>query len=359
VVAAPPATAGYRGPLLIFVDRFRCAFQKVTQLEPVRGALPLVIRLGSATNDVRVRAEHGVTAEGEVQTILELPDPEHADLDELRAVLAQALVRQWRRAQGWRPDGGPGTPPAWLLAGVARHADAGRRLEDFDQIQEQWLRGRLPPLAELLAGTWSAALQHRALQAVLAAWLLERPAAEPLGVTLRRMEGGAPWPAVLLPTNQPVSAGLGALAEEWDAWMVRTLREIRQPGVTTPGQVRAFRAHLLIYPGDHDLPMPDGWRGRTLQECLGWPDTPEVRNAWCSQGTLIRLFAVGRDGTLQRVAADYTALCEALAAGASAREAQVLWKKAEEGRGRMEARVRNGVLLQDPAADAPPVVQWR
>ena len=90
-ITAAPATLGYRGAVLIFVDRFRRDFLRVTQLELGRVASPMLIHLGDATNDLRVLARHGAMVTGGAQTWLELPDPEHANLDELRTALALAL----------------------------------------------------------------------------------------------------------------------------------------------------------------------------------------------------------------------------------------------------------------------------
>ncbi len=360
-ITAPPATMGYRGAILIFVDRFRRDFLRATQLELGRAELSILIRLGEATNDLRVLTQHGTAASGGEQECLELPDPEHADLDELRTALAQALVRQWRRAQGGGATGSSACePPAWLVAGVARYADDGHRLEDLDHVQEQWLRGRLPPLAELLTDPPPVALQHRALQAVLAAWLLERDGGASFGTLLGRLDGGTPWPAAVTPaaTNRTTRA-VAELAEEWDLWQVRSLYKIVHAGVTTPGQVRTFRAQLFLYPADYGLPMADGWRGRPLRECLTWPLTPAVQGALRSQGMALRLFAAGRDGALQLVAADYATFCEALAGGGNAAALPALLAKAEEGRRQLEARVQSGTILQDPVQEALPVVQWR
>ena len=66
-------------------------------------------------------------------------------------LLAQALVREWIRAQTGSQTAKPlQEPPAWLLAGLARQIGGEHRLEDLDVVQAQWLHGRLPPLVELL-----------------------------------------------------------------------------------------------------------------------------------------------------------------------------------------------------------------
>ena len=191
-----------------------------------------------------------------------MPDPDHASLDQLRTALAQAMAREWQRSLPTAPGNQPSQEmPAWLLAGVARHIGAGSRPEDFDAVHAQWRSGRLPLLTDLLSAEPPAVLQLPALQAVLADWLLDHPG-EPFGALLRRLAGGTPWSATLVTETLYAQKKNASLNEEWDLWQTQAMREIRQVGVTTPEIVRAFREQLLIYPGDHGLPMADAWRGR-------------------------------------------------------------------------------------------------
>ncbi len=354
-ISAAPSRSGLRGPVLFFADQFRKDFLRTTKLELGRAGHPIVIRLGSRTNDLRVVGGFAAGVDGAEQEQVEIPDPEHADLDLLRTVLAQSLAREWRRAlpagaASGRPP--PRDPPAWLLAGVARHVATGNRLADFDRVQTQWLRGRLPSLADILAPEPPACLLHPAMQAVLAAWLLDRPG-EPLGALLRRLAAGTTWSPALVIEALQEPKGLTGLCEEWDAWLIASMREIRQVGATTPGLVSAFRAQLQIYPGDYGLPFPEPWRGRSPDECLSWPATPEVRQALRSKAMAIRIFSAGRDGALQRTAVAYAVFLDALAAGEAPGRARSLLAQAEAERKRLEERTAAGDVLRDPVAEMP------
>ena len=355
-ISAVPARIGYRGPVLVFADNFRKEFLRVTRLEPGRAEYPIAIRLGESTNDLHVLGSFAPSPAGGERETIEIPDPEHGDLDLLRTLLAQALAREWRRtlpaARDRKP---PQDPPAWLLAGVARHVSAEHRLTDFDLVHEQWQRGRLPTVAELLAADPPAVLQHPALQAVLAAWLLDHPG-EPLAVLLRHLAEGTPWSAALVAATIHERKDVAALDGEWDAWQVSAVREIRQVGVTTPGVVSGFRAQLLLYPGDCGLPAAEAWRGRTLDECLAWPATPAVKAAMRGKAVQLRIFAAGRDGALQRVAVAYASVLDAFAQGESADKLRTMLAQAEESRRQLEARAAKGEVLRDPVPEtfAPP-----
>jgi hypothetical protein len=350
-ISAVPARLGLRGPVLFFAGQFRKEFLRATRLEFGRIEHPITIRLGNGTNDLRAIGSVAPGVTGGEREWIEIPDPDHVDLDGLRAVLAQALAREWRRAQPAGPEHQPPQePPVWLLAGVARHIGAGHRVEDLDDVHAQWQRGRLPPLAELLYAEPPAALQYPALQAVLAAWLLDH-ADEPFVTLLRRLANGTPWSPALVAETAHQQGNIAELSEDWDAWQANAMREIRQVGVTTPGMVRALRSQLLVYPGDCGLPVADAWRGCTFEECLAWPATPEVKSALRNKAVEIRVFAAGRDGALQRVAAAYAAFLDALAAGEAPDRLRRMLAQAEEGRRQLEERVAKGEVLRDPVVE--------
>ncbi|MFZ4396893.1 MAG: hypothetical protein ACOYOU_14865 [Kiritimatiellia bacterium] len=350
-ISAPPPTLGYRGPVLYFVDQFRKEFQRTTKLALGPVKYPITILLGSSTNDLRVTGTCSAMAGGDMQELIEVPDPEHANMDLLRTALVQAMVREvqrsWPSARDHPP---PMEPPAWLLAGMARHIGAGTRPTDFDSVHAQWRSGRLPLLTDLLSADPPTALQHPALPAVLSAWLLDHPDA-PLVALLRRLADGTPWSAELVAKTLYAQRTNVSLNEAWDAWQVSSMREIRQLGVTTPELVRAFRAQLLIYPGDHGLPMAESWRGRPLEECLAWPATPAVKNALLNKARAIRIYSAGRDGALQRVTVAYAALLEAAAAGEAKGKLHTMLEQAEEARRKLETRAQQGELLRDPVAE--------
>ena len=350
-ITAVPARAEVRWPVLVFAERFRQEFLHTTRLTFGRIEHPIAIQLGGNTNDQRVLGSFAPGVTGGEREWIEMPDPEHADLDWLRVALAQALAREWRRALPAAPDRKPPQdPPAWLLAGMARHVGAGHRIEDLDDVHAQWQRARLPPVTELLSAEPPAVLQVPALQAVLAAWLLDHPG-EPFGALLRRLAAGTPWSPALVAEILRQPGGISEMGEDWDAWQMTAMHEIRQAGVTTPGMVRAFRSQLLIYPGDCGLLFAKAWRGYSFAECLDWPSTPEVQSALRNKAAAIGVFAAGRDGALQRVAAAYVAFLEALANGTDPRHARSLLAQAEEGRRALEARAAKGEVLREPVAE--------
>ena len=359
-VFAPPPRAGFRWPVLQFADRFTDEFFRVARLARGRIAHPIIIRMGSDTNELRV---HSGTVPGLVvgeREWIEIPDPEHADLDELRLALLRALIRDWLRGQ--MPAAARRQlplPPAWLLTGLVRQIGGGHRIEDLDLVHVQWLRGQQPTLTEIFSAGEEIPVTARqpAMLAVLSAWLLQQPE-ESFGPLLQRLAAGASWSPALLAAVLHKRT-VAELEEDWDAWQASALREIRQPGLTTPALVSAFCAQLPFYPGDWGLPLPDGWRGRAPAECLNWPATPEVQAALRGKAATIRLFAVGRDVSLQRVAMAYGNFFDALAAGEERDRLRAMLSQAAEACCQLEGRAAKGEMLYNPASQTEPPATGR
>ena len=341
---------------MTFASQFRKDFLRTTQMNLGRAEHPIAIGLGTSTNDSRVFGAFGPDLRGGVRDWIEIPDPDHADLDLLRTALAQALMREWMRAlpSSTAASNSPQDPPAWLLKGLARQIGAEHRLEDLDHVHAQWLHGRLPPVVELLTIPPPAALQHPALQAALAGWLLDHPGA-PLNALLQRLVNGAAWSPVLVAEVLGALRNIAELNEGWDGWQANVFHEIRQVGVTTPGTTIAFRSQLLLYPGDYGLPMVEAWRGRTFSECLDWGLTPELNRVLRQKSQEVRLFSAGHDGALQQVAAAYAAFLDAFAKDGASDKVRALLIQAEASRKALEARAAKGEMLHDPVAVAPNV----
>lgn len=354
-IAADEASQDFRLPVLTFCDTFRRNFLREARLELPPPAHPITVHLGDATNDTRVlRTRVSIESAGRPRERIEVPDPEHADLNALRVALAQVLAAEWEGSVA-PPDGktAPAAAPDWFLSGLARHIGNTTRGEDFDLVYAQWSRGRLPPVSELLAAEPRPALSHPALAAVLAAWILERPG-RPVAELLRGLAAGNAWSAehavrVLRGSDDP--AGLN---ESWDAWLTAGARAVRQLGVTPPAVVALFRSQLLVYPADTGAPVSESWRGRTLTECIDAAPDGSMRDAARAQAMRIRLFAAGRDATLRRVADAYCAVLDGIAAGVAPEKLRVLLLQAEEMRKDMERRAAAGETLRDAVPDAPP-----
>jgi hypothetical protein len=351
-VAALEANLALRAPVLTFADTIRRGLEAAARPGLRPPARPVLILLGDATNDTRVIAVRAADAAGGPRERIELPDPEHADLDAFRAAIVGALLREWLHAAAARTGRTPAGVPDWLAAGLARHLVRERRAADFDAVYEQWSRGRLPAVADLLAFEPAAAARHPALQAVLAGWLAGRPD-DGFRALLGRLADGSAWSAASVAAALRRDGSPAALDEEWDAWMAGGVRDVREPGATSPLSVRVFRSLLLLYPADHGIVVQDAWRGRTFAECLALPRSAERRAAAAAQALRIRVFAAGRDAALQDVAGAYARFLDALAADAKPAALQELLRAAEEARGQLETRAAGGATLRDTPRPAP------
>ncbi len=359
-ISAPPATAEYRAAVLTFAHTVQQGLEHDLRVTWPRPDHPIVIALGIATNDTRILAARLADSDGGGREQIEIPDPEHGDLDLLRACVTRALLRQWLRAAAANgASSGPVLPPDWLILGISRHLGGQHRLDDADAVYAQWSRGRLPTARELLTAEPCAAMRDPAMQAVVAAWLLGQPNAVG-GQILRRLSKGTPWTPALVATLVCGAVGDSlALDEAWDAWQLSSVRDVRQPGTTSAAVAQAFQSQLLLYPADYGIVTADGWRGRTFSECLDLPRTDALRDAVLAKARQLRLFATGRDTTLQHVAEAYAQVLDALASGAPTAVLKPRLAAADDACRQMMARIGQGGALRDPPPAVVPSVRER
>jgi len=354
-VHAPLSQAGYRAPILLFVDRTREELQRATRLKLGTPVCPIEVVVGGKRDgDTRVLTGRLRDASGAVRERIELPDPEAADLGRFRRAICVALLRAWMVEQGGT-DATMRDLPVWLIDGAVRYADRETRQADADRALLLWSRACLPPAGELFAFDSQAASREPAVGAVLAAWFIEkRPAGNPFETLLRGAAGGAEWSperaGELLASSVDPSAFDAAL----DAWLLQKGRQVLKPGVTTDGIARRFRSSLLLCLPDYGTNLNARARLLTFDEAVARAGELEVRLAAASQTRQVRLAALGRDGTLLAVAGAYERFLIALARGAKEGELARLLTEAERLRYELEHRTSKGeVLRQDVAAQAP------
>jgi len=346
IVMAPSAALAYRAPVLSFIERTRYDLMHAVHLDARPLTHPMIVALGDDTNDTRVISMRATDSFSGEYTRVEVPDPEHADLDLFRAVLVRAFIHEWMLSARPAKSTAPVTlPPSWLIDGLARHMGSSRQM-DVEAMHWPWLRGQIPPPSALLMNEPPVIMQDPALRHVVCAWILEH-SENVMASLLMRLATGEAWTPLLVAQCLRNNGTLSDMDEDWEAWQTSAVYASRQPGQTSPGVVRAFRAQVLIYPGDYDIPMTDAWRGRTFEECLDLPLTPSLHAALLDKATRLQMFAAGRDVTLQGVASAYARFLTAFAGGESREQARRLLALAEEELAALEKRATNGEVLHD------------
>jgi len=346
-VFAPASQAGYRLPILVFVDRTRETLQKTVRLKLGSQVCPLEVVCGGQRNgDTRVLTARLRSGDGTRERI-ELPDPEAADLGLFRRAICVALLRAWRTDVGGE-EAVRKALPEWLISGVVRYMDRETRQADLDRTLLLWSHGCLPTAAELFAAESLATEKEPAVSAVLAAWLLEkRPEGLPFETLLR---GGAAtateWRAasmarLLTGADDPV-----VFDEALDLWLLSEARQVLQPGVTTKGIEQRFRLRLLLYPWGYGKNKDAKRDWLTFDEAVAHADDPAVRQCAVVQAASIKMAALGRDGMLLALSEAYTCFLEALSKGAKPEELVRLLKEAEEMRSDLERKTASGAVLQ-------------
>ncbi len=347
VVYAPASKAGYRAPVLVFVDRTREELKRATRLKFGSQACPLEIAIGGkSAGDTRVLTARLRDREGGVRERIELPDPEAADLAKFRRAICAALLRAWMVDAGGT-EASMRELPAWLVDGLVRYMDHEPRQADADRMLLLWSHACLPAAVELFAADSLAATREPAVAAMLASWFLEkRPALNAFEALLRGAATGTAW--------RPEGAGLllagtddpAAFDAALDLWLLSEGRVVIKPGLTTCGIVRRFRAHLLLYPAEYGKTLDPSRTWRTFQEAVALADDPVIRRGAAAKALELRMAAFGRDGMLLAVSDAYAAFLNALARGEKQGELSRLLMEAEGMRKELERRTAQGAVLQ-------------
>jgi hypothetical protein len=346
-VYAPVSKAGYRAPVLVFVDRTRESLQRAVRLKLGTQVCPLEVAVGGNNNgDTRVLTARLRDADGSVRERIELPDPEAADLGLFRRAVCVALLRAWMVEAGGT-DATMRDLPVWLVDGVVRFMDRDTRQPDVDRALLLWSHACLPAAEELFAEDSLAATREPAVAAVFAGWFLDkRPEGSPFEALLRGAAKGTAWSPARAARLLAGAEGWAAFDEAADARFLEVSRQVIKPGLTTRGIVRRFRAHLLLYPGDCGKLIEPGKACLTLQELACTQATPELRQIARNQAAKVRMAAFGRDGMLLAVSEAYALFLEAFARGAKPGELSNLLMKSEQLRGELERKTANGGVLQ-------------
>jgi hypothetical protein len=347
VVYAPASKAGYRAPVLVFVDRTREELRTATRLKFGSQKCLLEISIGGKSDgDTRVLASRLRDPDGGLRERIELPDPEGADLKRFRHAVCVALLRAWMVECGGT-EATMRDLPLWLIDGVVRYMDRETRQADVDRTLLLWSRACLPCAADLFAAESQAGRREPAVGAVLASWLLERRDGVNLFESLLRSAAhGTEWSpqgASILLAETPDLAAFDAYV---DGRFLAESRVVVKPGLTTDGIVRRFRAHLLLYPSYFGKTFGKTTPWCTFQEAATRAADPEVRASAAGQAVRVKMAAVGRDGMLLAVSEAYVAFLEALARGAPDGELSRLLLEAEGMRRELEGRAARGGVMQ-------------
>ncbi len=348
-VHAPANKAGYRGPVLIFVDRTREDLQRTVRLKLGSANCPLEVAIGGKSDgDKRVLATRLRDGAGGVRERIELPDPEAAELAAFRRAVCVALLRSWMVDAGGT-DETMRDLPVWLIDGVVRNMDREVRLADADRAQLLWSKACLPTAAELFAFDSLAASREPAVGAALAGWFLEkRPAGSPFEALLRGAATGTGWSVSRVSRLLAGTEDRAVFDETLDLWFLSERRQVIKPGTTTDGIVRRFRSCLLLYPADYGKTIDASKAWLTFQELVARADDPVIRRGAQSKAVRVKVAALGRDGMLLAVSDSYVRFLEAFARGAKPGELSRLLMQAEGLRGDLERRTARGEVLQRP-----------
>ena len=315
-VRAPRVAAGYRAPVLGFVERTRDEFLRAFRLALAPSAYILDIQVGAAADgDTRVIASQGRGLDGRPIDVIRLPAPETSDLDAIRRAVSLALLRAYLSSIGGDRDS-LGRLPPWLVSGLWLFIGGRERTADFDRAWGFWIEGRLP-IAPKLWSADSPANKDPGLQAALIACLTDRRGdGKAFETLLADAAAGRPY------RWETVAWHLAGTRDPWafdrfmDRWMILESHRVLTPGLTTRGVASRFRSSLRLYPVySEELPPLFLLEGAEFRPAIRYAARPDIRDAAAKQSLRIRTAAAGRDEKLAAVAESYARFTDSLAAG--------------------------------------------
>lgn len=343
-VHAPRSQATFRMPVLTFVNTTIADFERVSKLKLGSLECPLEVVIGAQVDgDTRV-VHRSLRGSGGAKERIELADPASSDLQELRKVIGTALLNAWvyERAANRQKMG---QVPAWIATGLLRGGEREMRQLDLDHVFQMWSQAQLPMVAELLDCELSE--RDEALAGVLVNWLLERRQGESLLTQLLRgLAQGQAWDGVTAIKLLSSRQDLGAI----DLWLDRKFLQVPhlvfQPGLTTAGIMRRFRASLLLFPPFYVKNNENTGARLTFQEAIVHAQVPQVRLCALQQIKKVRMLAIGRDTLLVEVGEAYVAFLQALAQGQPPGELARLLREADHMRQFLEERTAQGEVFR-------------
>ena len=342
------AMAGYRTPVLLFVDNARADFFRAARLSFTNPPAPINVFIGNQKNgDKRVLSSRIRLSHEEVIERIELPDPEAADLLQVRRAVWLGFYRSWLVSTGNGQESTLTKLPTWMAEGVIRKMDQPTWTADIDRVLSLWSHAALPSAAEMLAAK-NGSDTEPALGTVMVAYLSERktPETKPvLDGLIKAAAQGNDWTPERICTAITGTSDLEKLDADLDLWLLTLAQKVVKPGATTQGVVERFRSSLLIYPSDYGKFFDHSKPCITFQELVQYAQDPLFRQAAVGQAKWIRMGAIGRDERLNDLAESYVAFLQAFASGKKTGEMIRLLMQAEAQRRELEQTVRDGKTL--------------
>ena len=343
------AMAGYRTPVLMFADNARTDFFRATRLTIINQPAPINIFIGSKRDgDKRVFSSRVRLSDDEVIERIELPDPEAADLTNLRRAIWLAFYRSWLVSTSGGQEATLTKLPIWMAEGVIRKMDKTTWAIDIDRVLQLWSHAALPPARELLAAQ-NATTTEPALGTVMAAYLSERKTLEGknvLDALIKAASLGNDWTPERICSTITNTSDLDKLDENLDLWLLSLTMKIVTPGTTSEGIVERFRSSLLIYPSDYGKFFNTSKPCITFHELISYANDPILRQAAAGQTRWVRMSVIGRDETLTNLAESYITFLDAFVSGKKGDDLVSLLLLAEAQRKELEQAVRDGKTLK-------------
>jgi hypothetical protein len=342
------AMAGYRTPVLLFVDNARADFFRAARLSFTNPPAPINIFIGNQKNgDKRVLSSRVRVSHDEVIERIELPDPEAADLLQVRRAVWLGFYRSWLVSNGGGHESTLTKLPTWMAEGVIRKMDQTTWTTDIDRFLYLWSHAALPSAAEMLAPK-NGSDTEPAVGTVMVAYLSERKTLETkpvLDALIKAAAQGSDWTPERICSAITGTTELEKLDADLDLWLLTLSQKVVKPGTTTQGVVERFRSSLLIYPSDYGKFFDHSKPCITFQELIEHAKDPLLRQAAVGQAKWVRMGAIGRDERLNDLAESYVAFLHAFASGKKSGEMIRLLMQAEAQRRELEQTVRDGKTL--------------
>ena len=235
VLAEQPERRPLVWPVLRFADGV-CKHLSETFIPLGSGSSPVMILLGSdAKPNPNVRFRIHRIGSDFAQVLIIVPNPDTVDMEQLRRILGEALLREKARGNSW--DFTRLTWPKWFTDGlIAASLGNRRRMENYETLLAERDAGNLPSLNDFFRPGFEPS---PAAAAQFADWILFLKPAAPERLALLT----APW------TRENIVGT--ANDADWPAYLTSMEQKVILPGAVSRATFRRWKT-LLREPNDAD-----------------------------------------------------------------------------------------------------------
>lgn len=333
-----------------------------------RRSLWVVLREESNSRTGRVSISSTIMNADLVQRITitnhELADARDAR-DALCRLLLEAYVLEHLRSdetrtgeRRWRLPSQAPSIPRWLWQGLSLNLFSSERQRISGAVLDLWQKGRIPSLADTLAGPARTAdassaeatsEEREAACGTLVAWFADQQdRGRRFAAVFQRVAASQPLDTEWMAKIIPGCASPADLEQAWDTWLLKQRRIVYEPGTLSKSMMEQLDAALLLYPGFSGIRWSEGAPDTlTMRGMITMPPGEGRAAVALARADALRSLSLGRSDRLRGVTDAYCAFLHAVAENRPRKEIEELLDEAEALHATLREDVRSDNLRDE------------